>query len=431
MIWDLHCHLMGVPGRTAEERMAQLIEYADRLGIERLCVYMGPSLMHNPTPEQLREENDYILAGPGALARSGLRLRLCQRRARRGQPGRDRPLRPRRPDGRHQAVGRQASQRPPSSTRSSSGPRQLRRSSSSTPGSRPTTRCIPARSTPDDLVALARRHPDVPLICGHTGGTWELGIRAVRAYPNDLDRPGRLGSHQPASWKWPFANWAPERDHLRQRRRRPQLRFAIGQSLRRPLARRARQALILGGNLRRMMTPILKAKGIKIGRKNECLRITADERGSTADLTAFGRRTSALDPRPDSSFLRHSSFRIDPHAFLVDINVYLSRWPLRRVPRRHARGLVELLAAGRRSRLGPAASTACWLATSAGSTRGWPKIAAAQAGTARAVRHGQSEAARLGRRPAPLPRSNSGCRAFACIPTITATSSTIRSSPGC
>lgn len=40
-IWDLHCHLSGVPGLTPEERMKALLVYADRMGIERLCVYMG------------------------------------------------------------------------------------------------------------------------------------------------------------------------------------------------------------------------------------------------------------------------------------------------------------------------------------------------------------------------------------------------------
>ena len=35
-----------------------------------------------------------------------------------------------------------------------------------------------------DLAALAERHPTAKLICGHTGGDWEQGIRAVRAQPN-------------------------------------------------------------------------------------------------------------------------------------------------------------------------------------------------------------------------------------------------------
>ena len=40
-IWDLHCHLSGVPGNTPEARLGKLLEYADRMGIARLCVFMG------------------------------------------------------------------------------------------------------------------------------------------------------------------------------------------------------------------------------------------------------------------------------------------------------------------------------------------------------------------------------------------------------
>jgi predicted TIM-barrel fold metal-dependent hydrolase len=41
-------------------------------------------------------------------------------------------------------------------------------------------------STPLDLVALARRHPDVTILCGHAGGDWERGIRAIRSTKNLL-----------------------------------------------------------------------------------------------------------------------------------------------------------------------------------------------------------------------------------------------------
>ena len=60
-IWDLHCHLSGVPGDPPEERMARLIEIADRMGIERLCVYMGMQWSKDPAPEKLRRENDEVL----------------------------------------------------------------------------------------------------------------------------------------------------------------------------------------------------------------------------------------------------------------------------------------------------------------------------------------------------------------------------------
>ncbi|UUO06194.1 amidohydrolase family protein [Blastopirellula sp. J2-11] len=43
---------------------------------------------------------------------------------------------------------------------------------------------LPNESTPQDVVELAQRYPDYPFICGHSGGDWEVGIRAVTAAPN-------------------------------------------------------------------------------------------------------------------------------------------------------------------------------------------------------------------------------------------------------
>jgi predicted TIM-barrel fold metal-dependent hydrolase len=44
----------------------------------------------------------------------------------------------------------------------------------------------PGESTPMDVANLAKRFPNVPMICGHSGGDWELGARAVRPYENVL-----------------------------------------------------------------------------------------------------------------------------------------------------------------------------------------------------------------------------------------------------
>src|SRR3954462_9408115 len=60
-IWDLHCHLSGVPGLTPEERLNQMLRYADRMGIERLCFYLGMKWSQDPTPDELRKSNDDIL----------------------------------------------------------------------------------------------------------------------------------------------------------------------------------------------------------------------------------------------------------------------------------------------------------------------------------------------------------------------------------
>jgi predicted TIM-barrel fold metal-dependent hydrolase len=39
-------------------------------------------------------------------------------------------------------------------------------------------------STPAELAALAKRHPDVTFVCAHAGGDWERGIAAIRDCPN-------------------------------------------------------------------------------------------------------------------------------------------------------------------------------------------------------------------------------------------------------
>jgi predicted TIM-barrel fold metal-dependent hydrolase len=41
-------------------------------------------------------------------------------------------------------------------------------------------------STPMDVAMLAKRFPNVPMICGYGGGDWELGVRAIRPYDNVL-----------------------------------------------------------------------------------------------------------------------------------------------------------------------------------------------------------------------------------------------------
>jgi uncharacterized protein len=39
-------------------------------------------------------------------------------------------------------------------------------------------------NTPHNLVRLAKRFPDVPFVCGHGGGDWELGAQIVRPQKN-------------------------------------------------------------------------------------------------------------------------------------------------------------------------------------------------------------------------------------------------------
>ena len=55
-VWDLHVHLSGVKGATPEARLGKLLSYADRLGIERVCVYMGMQFIQDPSPAELRSQ---------------------------------------------------------------------------------------------------------------------------------------------------------------------------------------------------------------------------------------------------------------------------------------------------------------------------------------------------------------------------------------
>jgi hypothetical protein len=261
MIWDLHCHLTGVPGRTADERMARLIEYADRLGIERLCIYLGPSLVQNPTPQRLRDDNDYILQALshwhdrafGFVYVSGehveASLEEIERCVAKG------PM-----VGVKLWVAKRASFREvdPIIVRA----HELKAVIFQHTWFKTNDTQYPGESTPQDLIALARRHPDVPLICGHTGGTWEPSIRAVRAYPNiSVD----LAGSDPTAGITEMA--------IRELGARRVIygSDAGGRSFASQLAKvegadvsEADKQLILGGNLRRMMTPILEAKGIQL-----------------------------------------------------------------------------------------------------------------------------------------------------------------------
>ena len=60
-IWDVHCHITSASGATPEERVAHLLQFADRLGIDRLMLSLGYPLLEDPPPKQLREENDQVL----------------------------------------------------------------------------------------------------------------------------------------------------------------------------------------------------------------------------------------------------------------------------------------------------------------------------------------------------------------------------------
>lgn len=182
-VWDLHCHLLGIVGRTPEEKMANLLEIADRHGIERLCLFFSRTWSKTPTPEELKADNDFIMQAMSHWANRthgfcyvsgehvdfslsemdrciqngpmvGIKLWVAKR-------ANERDL---------DAIIRKAS--------------ELKAVIFQHTWFKQDGTQYPGESTPLDLVELAKRHPQTHFICGHAGGQWEMGIRAIRAFKN-------------------------------------------------------------------------------------------------------------------------------------------------------------------------------------------------------------------------------------------------------
>ncbi|MFI4877165.1 MAG: amidohydrolase family protein [Blastopirellula sp. JB062] len=114
-------------------------------------------------------------------------------------------------------------------------------------------------STPHDVVKLAQRYPDYPFICGHAGGDWELGIRAVTAAPNVSIGIGgfyptsgvvEMGVRLLGPQRVLYGSDAPGRSFS------SQLGKVLGADL-----PDAHKQMILHDNLARLMRPIFTAKG--------------------------------------------------------------------------------------------------------------------------------------------------------------------------
>ena len=258
-IWDLHVHLSGVPGATPAERLAQLVAIADRMGIERLCVYMGIPWSRDPNPETFRKENDQVLAAiakfpdrtfgfvylnPKHVEESLAELDRCVARgpmvgvklwvAHRCNAAELDPIIKR--AGELQAVIFQHT--------------WLKVAGND-----------PGESTPDDLVQLAVRHPTTPIICGHTGGDWERGIRAIRASKNlyaDLAGSDPVAGYTEMAVRELGAERVIYGSDAGGRSFASQLGKVLGAQI-----PNAAKQLILSGNLRRLLAPILQRKGIK------------------------------------------------------------------------------------------------------------------------------------------------------------------------
>lgn len=259
-IWDLHAHLSGVPGDTPEARAEKLIAYADRMGVERFCLFMGMRLSRDPDPDTLRRQNDDVLR---VLAHWSDRIFGFAY------------LNARHVDASLAEIERCVAMGPmvgiklwvshnchlpeldPIIARAGELQAVIYQHTWIKTGD-----VTPGESSPQQLAQLAARHPEVPLICGHSGGNWELGIRAIRAQRNVSIGVG--GSSPTAGFvemavRELGAGRVIHGSDIGGRSFASQLAKTLGAAVPDNAKR-----LILGGNLRRLLTPILQRKGIRI-----------------------------------------------------------------------------------------------------------------------------------------------------------------------
>jgi uncharacterized protein len=260
-VWDVHSHLHAVPGDTPDDRMAALIQFADRLGVERLILSQGYSADRHPTPQQLREENNRVMQ---ALRRFPDRaygsVYLSPAYPDFSLQEFDRCVR----DGPMVAIGElEADKR---CNIPEMDPIVERAAAMKVPVLQHTWLKIggnePGESTPYDLVELAQRHPRVQFICAHTGGDWERGIRIIRDTKNVS---AETAGFDPTSGVVEMAvrELGAERviygSDVGGRSFASQLAKVIGADI-----PDSAKELILGGNLRRMLTSIMQAKGYRV-----------------------------------------------------------------------------------------------------------------------------------------------------------------------
>ena len=259
-VWDAHTHLIGLTG-TVPQRVDVLLKYADRMGIERIVLFMGcdATAHSHPTPAQFRRQNDEVLQ---AIACAGQRVMgfvyLNPQYERESLAELDRCVR----DGPMVGVKlwiAMACSRPeldPIAARAGElRVPVLQHAYWRTAGN------LPDESSPADVAALAARHRQVSFVCADSGNDWERGFRAVRTAKNvwaeisGCDPTAgmvEMAVRELGAERVLYGSDAPGRSFA------SQLAKVYGAEI--PLESKR---LIFRGNLHRLLSPILIAKGMK------------------------------------------------------------------------------------------------------------------------------------------------------------------------
>ena len=182
MIIDDHVHLSRGYADTPAKGAALLLHFADKLGIDELCLSLGFGREHEPTPDQMRLHNEQVrealACAPDRLV-GFVYLNPAHTEASLAEIDRHVVNGPMRGIKLWVAVPCSDPRLDPIVNRATElGLPILQHTWLKATGN------LPHESTPDDMAALAARHPRAKFIFGHTGGDWEYGIMAVRPYPN-------------------------------------------------------------------------------------------------------------------------------------------------------------------------------------------------------------------------------------------------------
>lgn len=259
-IWDLHCHLNGFDGETPSAKASEMLRFADRMGVERMCVFMGYPFSYDPFPDDLRAQNNQVLEAlrvgrermlgfvylnPNYLDFSLAELDRCVR---------DGPM-----VGVKLWVAKRASARELDEIVVRASPLNaviFQHTWFKVGGN------LAGESTPLDVAELARRHPSTKIVCGHTGGEWESGIRAVRGLSNVM--VDTAGSDPTSGFvEMALREVGAKRilygSDIGGRSFGSQLAKVMGANL-----TDEERELIFGENLRQMLKPILNAKGVRV-----------------------------------------------------------------------------------------------------------------------------------------------------------------------
>ncbi len=253
-----HCHLHLVLGETPEERITALVRFADRMEVERLALSQGYSAQMHPTPKQLREENNRVMWAVHLLPDHVLgSVYLSPSYPEFSMQEFDRCVR----DG--PMFGVEELEADKRCNAPEMDPIVERAVSMQAPVLQHTWFKVggndPGETTPQDLVELTRRHPRASFICARTRGDWERGIRIIRDTENICTG---IAGFEPTSGVVEMAvrELGAERvvfgSDVGGRSFASQLAKVIGADI-----SNEAKGLILGGNLRRLLTPVLRAKG--------------------------------------------------------------------------------------------------------------------------------------------------------------------------